>query len=602
MLSDWILKRGEGIPFGWYGYTQERIPSEVQNGRAEIRERKRGSKLLMWLFALAANTIATWQVYHFQFSSGFDLFPGPRGDTRLTVYLVEHWYQALSGHATLLSPAMFYPVKGTLGYTDALIAYVLPYSLLRLSGLDIFHALGLAVIFLNYLNFIVCFVLLNNAFKFRPMAACAGAMFFAFNNPKLAQADHLQLQPLIFLVLVVLLVMMFAKNSATLTQRGAFGLLSLAGIFLTLQLLTSSYIGWFLVFWFFLFLVMSLSLQRSRRFILALANKYWPALSGALCVFLLGFAFFLRIYLPTVWSTGWFGFYTDYIPEFKSYLLMADGNYVWGGLTALILQQGPGGPDWGRRIGIGLIPSVAWIGISVFALGILRKYFATPATANGPEIDNCDWGHRGYLFFALMVLASNFLVILGLQYHGHSLWKFVYWIFPGARSVRAVARFVIVLALPMAIAFAFALHHAIEKIASQKTLLLRAVLGAVTVVLVVFGSIEQFNSEDGQYYSINTENARLEKLAAKLPVNCSSFYVAARFPADEEGFQNQNYMHDAMFVSILRGVPTLNGRSGKNPPGWSLRVVGAPEYEDHVRRWIKRHHLGGNICRLEIDD
>lgn len=33
-----------------------------------------------------------------------------------------------------------------------------------------------------------------------------------------------------------------------------------------------------------------------------------------------------------------------------------------------------------------------------------------------------------------------------------------------------------------------------------------------------------------------------------------------------------------MLVSIRRHVPTLNGRSGKNPPNWSLRAVG---YEDN---------------------
>lgn len=601
MLSGWILKCGARVPLGRYGYTRKRTPSAVQNGRAEIRERKRGDRLLIWLFALAANTIGTWQVYHSQIASGFDLFPGPRGDTRLTAYLVEHWYKALSGHATLISPAMFYPVKGTLGYTDVLIAYVLPYSALRLSGFDIFSAMAFAVIFLNYLNFIFCFIFLNSTLRFRPLASCAGAMFFAFNSPKLTQADHLQLQPLLLLVLFVMLIVMFAKNSATLTQVRAFGLLSLAGMVLNLQLLTSFYIGWFLVFWFVLFLVMSLSFQRSRLFILVLVKKYRLALTGALCVFLFGFAVFIRIYLPAAWSTGWFGFYTDYIPEIKSYLLMADGNYIWGSLTTFILQQGSGGPDWARRIGIGLVPAIAWIGISVLALWIVKKYSAMPDAAAGPETDHRDWGRTGYLFFALMILASNFLVVLGLQYHGHSLWKFVYWSFPGARSIRAVARFVIVLALPMAIAFAFAAHHAMERIAAQKNALTRLSLTAVMLMLIVFGLFEQFNSGEG-HYSISVESARLHKLAAKLPANCSSFYVAAGKKDKQDAFQNQNYMHDAMFVSLLRQVPTLNGRSGRNPPGWSLRDVRAPEYEDNVRQWIKRHKIEGDVCSLEIND
>lgn len=570
----------------------------------EVHFQRKGRKLLTWLVALAVNTLATCLVYRAQFASAFDLFPGPRGDTRQIAYLVEHWYQVLSGHAALFSPAMFYPVKGTLGYTDVLVAYVLPYSFLRMFGFDIFSALGLAVIFLDYLNCIFCFILLNKVLKFNLIASCTGAMFFAFNNPKLAQPDHLQLQPLIFLLLVFIFVIFFAQNTATLTQKRAFGLLSLAAIFLNLQLLTSFYIGWFFIFWSFLFFVLSFSFRRSRLFILVILNKYWPALTSALFIFFLGFAFFLRIYLPTVWSAGWFGLHTDYIPEIKSYLLMADGNYIWGSLTASILQKGSAGPDWGRRIGVGLIPSAAWIAISVFGIWVIKKYAKTPAPINCVELNDRGWNYVGYFFLGLMVLATNFLVILGLQYQGHSLWKYVYLFFPGARSIRAVARYVIMLALPVAIAFAFTVHYGMERISVQKNVLAQLCLTGVMLMLVTFGLVEQFNSRDGQYYSISAENARLEKLAAKLPEKCSSFYVAAG-PINIDGqkpFQNQNYMHDAMLVSILRGVPTLNGRSSKSPSGWALRNVRAPEYEENVRQWVKRHKIEGNVCRLEIDD
>jgi hypothetical protein len=141
-------------------------------------------------------------------------------------------------------------------------------------------------------------------------------------------------------------------------------------------------------------------------------------------------------------------------------------------------------------------------------------------------------------------------------------------------------------------------------IGTRKHASTRAWLITATVLVISFGLLEQFNSEDGQYYSISAENARLEKLAGKLPDKCSSFYVATApaVPAEQDSFQNQNYMHDAMLVSILRGVPTLNGRSGKNPPDWSLRNVRAPEYEENVRRWIARHSITGTVCRLVVEN
>ena len=171
--------------------------------------------------ALTANALVMGQIYHSQIASNLDLFPGPRGDTRLTAYLLEHWYQTLCGNAALLSPAMFYPVKGALGRSDALLAYVLPFSGLRVSGLDIFSALAVAVIALQFMNFVACFFLLHNGLGFKALASGAGALFFAFNNPKLAQSDHLQLQPLIFLLLtVVFLVLFFSRFGRSEPETG----------------------------------------------------------------------------------------------------------------------------------------------------------------------------------------------------------------------------------------------------------------------------------------------------------------------------------------------------------------------------------------------
>src|SRR5262245_37299307 len=206
------------------------------------RERSAGG-LLAWLFVMAAGALATWQVYHFQFGSGLDLFPGPRGDTRLTAYLLEHWYQAMSGHADLVSPAMFYPVKGTLGFTDLFLIYVPGYSMLRFLGYDIFMSLALMVIFFCYLNFVACFVLLRNVLRIGVLASCAGALFFAFNNPKLAQPDHLQFQPVFLLPTVIGLVLVFFIKKDTLRDRTAFAVLALAAVALDLQLLTSFYLG-----------------------------------------------------------------------------------------------------------------------------------------------------------------------------------------------------------------------------------------------------------------------------------------------------------------------------------------------------------------------
>ncbi|MCI0562918.1 MAG: hypothetical protein MN733_30930, partial [Nitrososphaera sp.] len=250
------------------------------DGRNERRGQGKGRRLLTWSLVLTLGALGTYQFHIALFSSGFDLFPGDRGDARSFVYLAEHWHQALLGHGELLSPGMFYPVKGSLGYTDTFVAQALPYSLLRFAGFDMFSALAVPVILLNFLNYISCFILLNRVLHFNLIASCVGALFFAFNSPKLNHPGHFNLQPALFLPLVVIFIIQFGRNAANLTQKKAFWLLSLASLFLNLQLVTALYPGWFFIFWSFLFLMLAFCFPATRFFILGIIRRFWPALIG----------------------------------------------------------------------------------------------------------------------------------------------------------------------------------------------------------------------------------------------------------------------------------------------------------------------------------
>jgi hypothetical protein len=284
------------------------------------------------------------------------------------------------------------------------------------------------------------------------------------------------------------------------------------------------------------------------------------------------------MYVPAAREVGgWpYGLALRYVPEPRSYLLMGDGNFVWSRVTEAILQAAGGDPDWGRRVGIGLLPTVAWLGLSVFAVKVRSRH----------------------PFVAGAILSVNLLALVALQYHGQSPWCVIYKIVPGAASVRAVSRFMIVAALPMSVAFAYAVERA-QAWAGRRT-----GWRAALIAVIVAGAFEQFSSGEGAFSSIRAEEARLHRLAARLPDGCAAFYVTARRPASQplDSFQNQQWMHDAMLVSVLRGVPTLNGRSGKSPPGWALREVTAPDYEAKVQEWIARHKIAGEICCLQLDE
>ena len=197
-----------------------------------------------------------------------------------------------------------------------------------------------------------------------------------------------------------------------------------------------------------------------------------------------------------------------------------------------------------------------------------------------------------------MILATTLFYAIGMKYwNDSSPWRLVYLFVPGADGLRGVARYVMFLALPMAIAFAVVIHQGMQRISVQQNARARRSLTAAMFAVIAFGMFEQLGRAPS--ISKTTELARLNRLAAKLPDDCASFYVAAdpgRRPIKYE------YQIDAMLISIMRHVPTLNGYSGHVPPGWSLREVEASDYEERVAGWIATHNLMGPICRLEIGD
>jgi hypothetical protein len=157
---------------------------------------------------------------------------------------------------------------------------------------------------------------------------------------------------------------------------------------------------------------------------------------------------------------------------------------------------------------------------------------------------------------------------------------------PGIKSIRAVSRYVIVLTLPMGIALAW-LVDALQVRART--------VGHVLLVLVVgVAATEQVSSRGG--YGKAKELSRLQALAAQLPKDCSAFYVTSPPTATSSNVEVQI---DAMFVSQLTGVPTLNGYSGQAPKDWDgLFFVRSADYPGHVQHWITTHALSGRMCAL----
>jgi len=534
------------------------------------------------LVALLLGIAGTIQYHSRQFLSGFDTFFGDRGDARGFVYFCEHWYQSILGKASLLSPGIFYPTKRTLAYSDLLFGLAAPYSFFRALGFSMFSSAEIVIILVTFLSYCAAFLLLYRILGLSLAPSCAGAMFFAFNSPKFQQTTHLQLQYVLLLPLIFALVITFARQVTTMDQKRAAVLLSLAAVCLNVQLATTFYFAWFFVFWSVLFLLLALAVGRSRRFIVEVCRKFWPALIAGAVVFLIGFIPLLLIYLPTIRLGTWYqyNFISEMIPYWRSVLSMGDGNYIWGWFYRA-LMPGARPSTWGElMVGIGLIPSLAWIALTVSSVWLIK-------------VDRKR--NVGPLFLGIMILATSIFYLIGFKYAGHSPWSFVYQYFPGAGAIRAVSRYVIFLTLPMSIAFAYGLHQALEFASTQR----KRVLMIAILVIAAFGVFEQFGipKVNGEGFSKSIEESYLKAMAAKLPNDCVAFYVA---PGPHANHQTPEYQYDAMLISAMSRVKTLNASSSQFPRDWNMYFVKNPDYESNVKNWIDSQRISGKVCRLEL--
>ncbi|HKG58269.1 MAG TPA: hypothetical protein VKB05_00710 [Pyrinomonadaceae bacterium] len=530
-------------------------------------------------FGFFLGVVGTILYHSSQFFSGFDKFFGDRGDARGFVYFCEHWYQSILGKASLLNPGIFYPTKRTLAYSDLLFGFAAPYSFFRALGLGLFTSTELTIILLTFLAYCVAFVLLYRTLGFGLIPSCAGAMFFAFNSPKFNQLTHLQLQYVLLLPLIFALVITFAKRVETIDQRRAAWLLSLAAVCLNLQLATTFYYAWYFALWAILFLLLALAFRASRSFIIDTVRKYWRAFAIGAGVFLIGFVPILLMYLPTIRVGTWyqFDFVMEMIPGWRSLLSMGDGNFVWGWFYKRIVGD-PRPSTWGElMVGIGLVPSLAWIALTVGSIWLIRKGRDT-----------------GLVFLGVMILATGIFIVLGVKVDGHSLWQFIYRYFPGAGAIRAVSRYMIFLTLPMSIAFAYGLQKALQFAAGRRT------LTVAVLAVAAFGVFEQFGvpQVNGTGFSTTIEEAYLKTMASRLPADCKAFYVA---PGPNPRHSTAEYQYDGMMISSVSHVKTLNASSSQFPRDWNFYFFKNPDYESKVREWIDSQKITGKVCRLEVN-
>ena len=527
-----------------------------------------------------------WGLWHFHspyILSGGDRIHGDRGDTRFCAYILEHEFKSLSGHGEFRSPPMFYPAQGTLGFSELFLGILPPYTVFRGLGSDPFSALQLTLILSDLLCFGLTLVLFRRGFGWGLLPSAFGAAFYTFNQARFAQLMHPQMQAGFLIPAAVWAWLEGLRAQGKHASRG-WAWFTASGFLAAAQLSTSFYLGWFFLFALALAKITALGFPATRKPLWDFTVKRKPAWLGSLAGLLVGLIPFLWIYgpiLPQLTKRSYADF-LSLMPQWQDWFWMGANHPLWGRFAGLFGMDRPDVVEWELRMGWGLVALLA-IGYGLFEL--FRKI--KPAKRGK---DPLTWGK-------VTAIASLVLAFMVLRWGDFSPWRWVFDWVPGASALRSVGRVSLVLALPAGALLAWLGQRITDKIESSKKIKRPLLIGLLAFGLLCFFG-EQMSPPPDQGFSRSRELQWISTLAQDVPKDKVAFYI---LPTPSLPATSTELSLDAMWASLESGVPTLNGYSGMEPPGWDLNGLKRPDYQDRVDRWVHDTGLDGKIGVIRLE-
>ncbi|MEO8879816.1 MAG: hypothetical protein ABI446_05420 [Gemmatimonadaceae bacterium] len=558
--------------------------------RGGIRAESYDSRLSVVLSVVAGWAIGIALQFYPTLVSGFSRVQGDRADARLNNYILEHgyrWLTGMPGHERFWSPPVFYPVANTAAYSDVLLGVAPLYWPLRLAGLAPDSAFQSWMLALATLNFASAFILFWRGFRCRPLASAVGAVVLSFAAMRTSQVMHAQLIAHCYIVLAIFaLLRVFEpepelRAGVTIVERRTVWIFALAAACVA-QLYSSFYYGWFLCFALLIAALWSLVLPGARRRLVLAARTNARALGAATALGALALAPLATHYLSAEREIGArsFAMVEPLLPRVESWAYLGSHSWLYGWLASNeIFRALP--LEHEHRLGIGVATAL----LAAFGLWRARRR---------PSV---QW----------MVLVPLTMAVLATEWPGgFTLWRAVYLVVPGADALRAVSRIAVAILFPASLGVALlinAISRARRVPPSRAAVQIRRrdqrrrALAVVAIIAVVVA--EQVTHP--RSYDKLEARERVASVAAGIGASCDAFLYST-IGGDDDPW---SYQADAMWASMEHGVPTINGYSGGEPPGWSFEDIRVRSAEQEsvivvaLARWEERRKLvAARVCRV----
>jgi hypothetical protein len=206
-----------------------------------------------------------------------------------------------------------------------------------------------------------------------------------------------------------------------------------------------------------------------------------------------------------------------------------------------------------------------------------------------------------------MVIVPLTMAVLATEWPGHFVpWHAVYLFVPGASAMRAVSRIGIAIVFSASLGVALLVDSLIRarRIPPSRTAILlrrRDERKRALIVMTLIAAIVAEQVQEPPSYEKSEGRARVANVLSGIGTSCTAFlYTPVDSTEDPAHLQV-----DAMWASMQRGTPTVNGYSGNEPPTWDLWDVRVPTPQldsvvtDNLVRWAAHWHLDpASVCRV----
>ena len=520
------------------------------------------------------------ECFFFRNILGNELLFGDTGDGRLTTLVAEHWWHFLCGHEKFSELAIFFPHTNALAYSDMLLVFGMLHSLLRLLHFDMYMAYKYTLILVHIFGTFSLFYLCCRKFKMSVLWSIGAVLAFSFSTSYALICNHTQMLGISLVpILCVWLVDCIQKYIHHQNYHKS-ALLFVCGFVLLL------YNSWYVAYFNLIFALIFAVVYVCQMYLNHLSFKPFMTAFYTLKLKLAGYMLisailllpFYRIYMPIMDSSGGFNYENtkSCLPELIDLINVGEENWLFGWFIQYLgLVQ--------RSYSEELMIGFSVILLLLYAVTFVVGFQKINLKLNAPQTS----AQNKYTLIAVNSVFIGILIclilVIRLTPDGWSLWYFVFEFVPGARAVRAVARFVFVLSLPMSIISAYTADKFIKLSHKKAT--------ATALLMIAAIWLSGINKNGIRAGWERRQQQQFLAQVATPPKDVEVFYIRAK----QVGIYEQM---NAFEIANFYGLKTINGYSGSVPKNW--QYVFGKDYEGIVRNWVLNHNLQ-NVYAYDIE-